>query len=81
MLQALSSIQYICFRKTSGSNMGAPNLLLAPDAIEPRYDPGCKGCAKFDGFWYVCFNLRLLSFPHSPMPQFRFWRSKAYGIW
>jgi len=22
-------IQYICFRKTSGSNMGAPNLLLA----------------------------------------------------
>jgi len=29
----LSSIQYICFRKTSGSNMGAPNLLLAPGAI------------------------------------------------
>ena len=24
-----SSIQYICFRKTSGSKMGAPNLLLA----------------------------------------------------
>jgi len=22
-------IEYICFRKTSGSNMGAPNLLLA----------------------------------------------------
>jgi len=31
--QVLSSIQYICFRKTSGSNMGAPNLLLAPGAI------------------------------------------------
>jgi len=27
-----SSIQYICFRKTSGSKMGAPNLLLAPGA-------------------------------------------------
>jgi len=41
MSQALSSIQYICFRKTSGSNMGAPNLLLllAPGAIYPRYAP------------------------------------------
>jgi len=28
-----SSIQYIRFRKTSGSNMGAPNLHLAPGAI------------------------------------------------
>jgi len=28
-----SSIQYICFRKTSGSKMGAPNLHLAPGAI------------------------------------------------
>jgi len=37
--QALSSIQCICFRKTSGSNMGAPNLLLAPGAIYPRYAP------------------------------------------
>jgi len=25
--------QHICFRKTSGSNMGAPNLFLAPGAI------------------------------------------------
>ena len=33
MSQVLSSIQYICFRETSGSNMGAPNLLLAPGAI------------------------------------------------
>jgi len=24
------SKQYICFRKTSGSNMGAPNLFLVP---------------------------------------------------
>jgi len=24
---------YICFRKTSGSNTGAPNLLLAPGSI------------------------------------------------
>jgi len=31
--QVLSSIQYICFRKISGSNMGAPNLLLAPGPI------------------------------------------------
>jgi len=28
-----TSVQYICFRKTSGSNMGAPNLLLTPGAI------------------------------------------------
>jgi len=40
MLQVLSSIQYICFRKTSISNMGSPNLLLAPGAIWPRYAPG-----------------------------------------
>ena len=33
MSQVLSSIQYICARKTSVSNMGAPNLLLAPGAI------------------------------------------------
>jgi len=31
--QLLSSTQYICFRKTSGSNIGAPDLLLAPGAI------------------------------------------------
>ena len=29
MSQALSSTQYFCFRKTSVSNMGVPNLLLA----------------------------------------------------
>jgi len=28
-----NAVQYICFRKTSGSNTGAPNLLLAPGAI------------------------------------------------
>jgi len=28
-----SSIQYICIRKTSGSKLVAPNLLLAPGAI------------------------------------------------
>jgi len=31
--KVLSSVQHICFRKTSGSNMGASNLLLAPGAI------------------------------------------------
>ena len=34
--QVLSSMQYICFRKTSGSNTGVPNLpnlLLVPGAI------------------------------------------------
>jgi len=31
--QVLSSIQNIRFRKTSVSNMGAPELLLAPGAI------------------------------------------------
>jgi len=34
--QVLSSIQYICFRKTSNSNMGVPNLLLALGAMQPR---------------------------------------------
>ena len=37
MSQVLSSIQYICFRETLGSNMGAPNFLLAPGAIQHRY--------------------------------------------
>jgi len=32
MSQVLSSMEYICFQKT-GSNMGAPNLLLAPGPI------------------------------------------------
>jgi len=40
MSQVLSPIQYICFRNTSDSNMGAPNSLLAPSAISPRYAPG-----------------------------------------
>jgi len=30
--QVLYSIQFICFRKTLGTNMGAPNLLLATGA-------------------------------------------------
>jgi len=30
MSQVLSSVQYICFRKTSGTNMEAQNLFLAP---------------------------------------------------
>jgi len=33
MSQVLSAIQYVWFRKTSGSNMGATNLLLVPGAI------------------------------------------------
>ena len=33
ILQVSSLVQYICFRKNSGSNMGAPNLLLAPGVI------------------------------------------------
>ena len=33
MSQVLSSIQYIYSQKTSGSNMEAPNLFLAPGAI------------------------------------------------
>jgi len=28
-----TSVQYICFRKASGPNMGVPNLLLALGAI------------------------------------------------
>jgi len=33
MSQVLSSIQYICFLKTSNSNMVAPNVLLARGAV------------------------------------------------
>jgi len=33
MSQVLSSKEYIYFRKTSDSNTGAPNLLLAPSVI------------------------------------------------
>jgi len=40
MSQALPSIHYICFLKTSYSNMAVLNLLLAPGAIQPRYAPG-----------------------------------------
>ena len=40
MSQVLSSIQCIWFRKISGSNMGASNLLLAPGAISSRYAHG-----------------------------------------
>jgi len=43
MSQALSSIHHICFQKTSGSNVGTPNLLLAPCAISPRYAMGAVG--------------------------------------
>jgi len=43
MSQVLSSIKYIGFRKTSGSNTGEPNLLLSPGAIKPSYALGCGG--------------------------------------
>jgi len=33
MSQILSWKQHICFRKTSVSNMGTPNVFLAPGAI------------------------------------------------
>jgi len=33
MPQVFSSVHYICFQKTSGSNMGVPNLLFARGAI------------------------------------------------
>ena len=36
MSQILSSMQYICFRKTSCSNMVAPNLLLAQWRSQPK---------------------------------------------
>jgi len=39
MSQALSSIHYIYFQNISGSNVEAPNLLLAPGSIKPRYAP------------------------------------------
>jgi len=43
--QVLSLIQCIFLRKTSVSNMGAPNWLLGPGAIKPRYAP--EGSAHY----------------------------------
>jgi len=43
MSQVFSSIPWIYFLKTSSSNTGAPNLLLAPGAIYPRNFSGCGG--------------------------------------
>jgi len=40
MSQIHSSIQYICFRTSSGSNMRAPNLLRALGPIQPCHAPG-----------------------------------------
>jgi len=46
------------FQKTSGSKMGAPNLLLALGAIEPRYAPAntfayfCGGIINL--LWFEC---------------------------
>jgi len=39
MSQVLSLTQYNHFRNTLVSNMGVPNLLLAPGAIQPCYAP------------------------------------------
>jgi len=44
MSQVLSPIQKICFRKISGSNMRAPNLLLSSGAIWPCYTPAYTQC-------------------------------------
>jgi len=46
MSQKLSSIQYICFRQVSSSNMWARNLLLAAGAIKPRYTPAAAGAVS-----------------------------------
>jgi len=63
MSQVNFQIQYICFRKTSGSNMGAPNLLLAPGAIQPRYTPDYQQLLRFrpEAQWHrrmTCENTR-----------------------
>jgi len=39
MSQVVSSIEYIFFRKTSGSNVGASHLLLASGAISNLVTP------------------------------------------
>ena len=44
MSQVLSSIQYICFPKTSNSNVKPSSLLFAPGAILPRYAPRLDAC-------------------------------------
>jgi len=52
MSQVLPSTHYICFQKTSGSNTGAPNLLLASGAIQPRYALAGKAVTESWGKTY-----------------------------
>jgi len=43
--------QYISFRKTSSSNMGEPNLILAPETIFPCHAPAHK--ITFQTCWFL----------------------------
>ena len=71
--QVLSSIQYICFRKTLGLNMGAPNLCLAPCAIYPRNAPGYNYLADKALFWLVSkHSIRVISLLTCKCLSFRF---------
>jgi len=63
MSQVRSSIQYICYRKASGSNMGAPNFLRAPGAIQPRYAPASSPLTAHGPKTFVLF--------HSGLPMTR----------
>jgi len=55
MSQVLSSVHYISFLKTSGSNMGAPRTCFsAPSATWPRYAPDW-GSNKISGLMFFCF--------------------------
>jgi len=49
--------QYSCFRKTSNSNMGAPNLLLAPtpsNLVTPLHS--VRVCMLHIVYVFVCFT-------------------------
>jgi len=47
MSQVISSMQYICFRKTSGANMGGAKLASCPRAPSNLVTPLQTGCFNF----------------------------------
>jgi len=61
MSHVLSSMQYICFRKTSGSNMGAPKLLLAPGAIYPRQPLSLPMHAQTEDDFSFCCGFKVMT--------------------
>jgi len=61
---ALSSMQYICFRKTSGSNAGA-KVASCPVRHLTSLRLGCTGSMPETGFWLCKFRESCVSYKFS----------------